>query len=221
MRKYKCIGNIVLTAPLKFNSMIKLNDDDILRKWNELSKLWKQSEKQNWFHEYILIPYFLNFISKNSWKNILDYGCGTGELLVSLEELSISIHGYEPAINLSKTAQKKTKSLLFNDNKNINQKYDLIILNLVLSSILNYKDTISGLKLLLKDDGILIISLPHPCFALESKYHSTTQREWLAVRVYDENELYFKNPVQKIYWDDSKEFYTYIFYRTIAEYQTS
>lgn len=199
-----------------------IDDNDILKQWDIVSEIWKSSERQKWFHNFILEPFFIKYLSKEIYGNreILDYGCGSGELLEVILELGFQAEGFEPCFNLYKKSCKK-KIKVFNQlPSEIMKTYDIIILNLVLSAVNNPFAILKSAKSILRSKGRIIVTIPHPCFSIISKYHKTTKREWLTKHLNGEEDIlkYFSNPIQKIHWDSQDNYFTLNFYRTIDWY---
>jgi 2-polyprenyl-3-methyl-5-hydroxy-6-metoxy-1,4-benzoquinol methylase len=198
-----------------------IDDIAVLKQWETISDKWKTSERQEWFHKYILEPFFVEYLLKEfCHKRIIDFGCGSGELLNILIQLGIDAEGYEPVKGLHKRAIKNNIKVFNQLTLDIKYSYDLVILNLVLSSVSNPNTIIQSAKSLLQTEGKIIVTLPHPCFSIISKYHKTTIREWVSEHLYGDDDLlrYFLNPIPKIHWDSSLNNFTFSFYRTIEWY---
>lgn len=122
----------------------------------------------------------VQLIPKNA-KNLLDIGCGEGQLL---ERIEYAKHGDKDilvysmnnsnlkttgiditkvAIESAKKRCKQTKIIKadFNEYDFKEEKFDIIICTEVLEHIINYKETINRMKELLTENGTLIISFPN------------------------------------------------------------
>ncbi len=97
-------------------------------------------------------------------KNILDYGCGTGEFLKTAKNDSWSITGIEPDEKARKIANTKTDNAVFSEKhlKEIkDHSFDVITLWHVLEHIPDLEEKILTFKRILKKDGSLIIAVPN------------------------------------------------------------
>jgi len=94
--------------------------------------------------------------------SILDYGCGTGELLFACQRQGWEISGLEPSAH---ARQKASQITGINMAENLDhfkgQQFDVITLWHVLEHIMDLRQKISELKKLLKDDGLLFLAVPN------------------------------------------------------------
>lgn len=101
-------------------------------------------------------------------SSIFEIGCNDGSFLLSLQEKGYrKISGIEPTKDASQIAisrgleiyhsffGEETASTFYAD-----KKFDLIVIRHVLEHIVNLDDFFSGINLLLKDDGMLVIEIP-------------------------------------------------------------
>ena len=98
--------------------------------------------------------------SKNS--DVLDFGCGNGEFLSLIEKNSKSSIGIElNQDNANFVNNMGIKCFSNLDNLPSNYSFDLITLNHVFEHLPDPIETLSNLIKHLKDDGTLIIEVPH------------------------------------------------------------
>jgi ubiquinone/menaquinone biosynthesis C-methylase UbiE len=98
----------------------------------------------------------------NKKSKILDIGSNDGTLLSCFRKTTPFILGVEPAENIAEVAKRRgirTITGFFNKKtaqkiKNKYGKYDFVFATHVLSNIVDIKDFIAGVKLLLKENGI-------------------------------------------------------------------
>ena len=99
---------------------------------------------------------------KKHFKNlenmsILDYGAGAGEVVKYMQENGFNIKGFEPFEGPIKIA-KKIGVKLYKSLKQINQKFDLIIMFDVIEHVPNPKKTITAISQYLNPGGYIYIS---------------------------------------------------------------
>ncbi|MFD2822530.1 class I SAM-dependent methyltransferase [Lacinutrix iliipiscaria] len=108
-----------------------------------------------------------------SEKNLLDFGCGTGDFLKVAQNYNWNIFGIEPNEQARAIANQKTNNAVFEtiDSARFkNKSFDVISLWHVLEHLPNLQNQISVFKKLLKTDGVLIIAVPnHKSF--DAKYY--------------------------------------------------
>lgn len=129
------------------------------------------------------IAYKLDLISafKKGNLTIYDYGCGVGAFLNSAKKNGHKVIGFEPSLqarelavqsgieleSLEQIISKKTKC------------FDVITLWHVLEHVHDLDETIEKLKLVLKDDGVLVVAVPMADAWDATNYKS----EWAALDV--------------------------------------
>lgn len=94
-------------------------------------------------------------------KKLLDYGCGNGDLLYQAKNLGFNVSGVEynsENINVLKKNIPSTPFYEINEFNDIDEKFDIIILNNVLEHVINPNELIQSLKL--KSNGILVVLGP-------------------------------------------------------------
>jgi len=102
----------------------------------------------------------INALKKNI--SILDYGCGTGELLAACQDQGWQIAGLEPNAHARQKAAEITGTNIADSlNQFAGQQFDVITLWHVLEHVMDLKQKLSELKTLLKNDGLLFIAVPN------------------------------------------------------------
>jgi 2-polyprenyl-3-methyl-5-hydroxy-6-metoxy-1,4-benzoquinol methylase len=94
-------------------------------------------------------------------KTVLDIGAGTGDFLQACKNNKWNVFGIEPNKNARTIADKKeiflTEDISFYENK----KFDIITMWHVLEHVPNLIEYIETIKVLLKDNGKLIVAVPN------------------------------------------------------------
>lgn len=103
---------------------------------------------------------------------ILDYGCGTGELLSEAKKQGWKVSGIEPNAKARTQANlklgEKVKENL--DDLSKDKKFDIITLYHVLEHIHDMKKTVKSLIKLLNSEGYIIFAIPNPLSWDAQKY---------------------------------------------------
>ncbi|WKK76615.2 class I SAM-dependent methyltransferase [Marivirga salinae] len=122
----------------------------------------------------------INSITKDKKGRLLDYGCGTGYFLETMQKNGWKTYGIEPndsAREIANTKGKVQESI--EELKLKNKKFDVITLWHVLEHIHNLNETIKILKTILKEKGKIVIAVPN----IESYEQKVFEEEWAAYDV--------------------------------------
>lgn len=99
----------------------------------------------------------IDVLAPKQGEEILDIGCGTGDLAHSLTELGATVTGIDQSENMIKQAQEKYPAISFqvaNANElSFNQQFDAVFSNAALHWIKTPKDVIRSVYQALKFDG--------------------------------------------------------------------
>ncbi len=125
---------------------------------NPITFLYKVVRKINIREKYAIVESF------KKEGNIIDIGCGTGELLNWFKKNNWKTIGVEPNDHARSIAQ----NIYHLDVKNIDylkkktsKRFEVITMWHVLEHVPNVKERINSIKNLLADDGIVIIAVPN------------------------------------------------------------
>jgi len=97
---------------------------------------------------------------------ILDFGCGEGYFLKYMAEIGWEVFGLEPEEKAARYARdilglNDISTLPLEGNRYPEKFFDVINLNHVLEHLYNPSDILKRLKSILKDDGLLVITVPN------------------------------------------------------------
>lgn len=125
----------------------------------------------------VLIPRIAQIVKKftTQTSKILDMGCGEGYLTRNLYGSRKHVYGCDISPELVRVAQHKSASIKYwvqniekLCTKEPDNKYSIIIANLVFPYIQHLARAVKTINTNLVQNGIALISLPHPCFNQEN-----------------------------------------------------
>ncbi|MBL0741768.1 class I SAM-dependent methyltransferase [Chryseolinea lacunae] len=95
-------------------------------------------------------------------RQLLDYGCGTGDFLKAAKEQQWAVAGVEPSALARSQAEQSTQEKIATALPELTgKKFDVITLWHVLEHIDDLNECIQSLKQQLNDDGTLLIAVPN------------------------------------------------------------
>ncbi|MDW3196970.1 MAG: class I SAM-dependent methyltransferase [Cytophagales bacterium] len=103
-------------------------------------------------------------------KRMLDYGCGTGDVLAHMKQSNWETTGVEPSESARNKAISKGLTVYPELTKDLKEKYNVITAWHVVEHIHDLIDTIRALRKLLKDDGKLLIAVPN-CASYDAQHY--------------------------------------------------
>ena len=121
----------------------------------------------------------------NSNASIIEIASNDGYLLQYFKEKNFSVLGIEPAKNVAKVAQEKgipTITRFFGEKTakdlvSSGTKADLLIGNNVLAHVPDINDFVAGMKLILKENGVISMEFPHVLKLMKENQFDTIYHE--------------------------------------------
>lgn len=121
----------------------------------------------------------------NSGSQVIEIASNDGYLLQYFKEKNIPVLGIEPTLNTAKAAAEKgIESIneffgvrLANELVAKNIKADLLLGNNVLAHVPDIVDFVAGLKILLKEDGVITFEFPHLMQLVDNNQFDTIYHE--------------------------------------------
>jgi SAM-dependent methyltransferase len=146
--------------------------------FSSYSKTWLENAKQ--YADLIVSRFPLNQKSL-----IIEIASNDGYLLQYFKEKALHVLGIEPAKNTAQIAKSKAIDTIedfFGETLaqglvKEHRKADLLIGNNVLAHVPNIHDFVKGLKILLKDDGVITMEFPHIMRLIEHNQFDTIYHE--------------------------------------------
>lgn len=139
------------------------NPDQILKLMGTNDK--EADKERSWLRNSIYSD-ILHVINKFSpGKSVLDIGCGTGELMLYLEESGLEAHGIEPsadAVCIAKDKGLSVNNMTIEEFGEYNKKkFDVITMVNVLEHVPHPPNVIEKIKNMLNSGGILCVIVPN------------------------------------------------------------
>lgn len=105
-------------------------------------------------------------------KTLLDYGCGTGDLLAHLQRSGWDVSGIEPNDQARAKAEEKDLSVFPEFSKGLKESYDIITAWHVIEHVHDLKDTVRQLRKMLHKSGKLLIAVPN-CASFDATHYGS------------------------------------------------
>jgi 2-polyprenyl-3-methyl-5-hydroxy-6-metoxy-1,4-benzoquinol methylase len=153
-------------------------NDESKNRWETIAEFWDDymGEESNRFHRELIKPYTEELLQIEQGYEILDIACGNGNFSRRLSDLGANVTAFDYSNKMIERAQLRTK-----DKSNISYrvidatdsfallelgkgKFDQAVANMALTDISDIRPLVTSLYELLKDNGAVVFSIPHPCF---------------------------------------------------------
>jgi ubiquinone/menaquinone biosynthesis C-methylase UbiE len=122
-------------------------------------------------YDHVLVPIIQRMIKNKKQNEIIDIGCGSGELTKNLSNNCDHIIGIDPSrksIQIAKEYCKDRNNISFEEtfaeDYNCLGYFDLAVANMVLMDSLNINGIFRSIYNMLTNDGALVFTITHPCF---------------------------------------------------------
>ncbi len=121
----------------------------------------------------VLKPLVFRLLETADARNVVDVGCGTGQLTAALAQVAGHVTGIDISATSISIAARNTANLsnvtLMNTSleeftRSTQRAFTVAIANMSLSTMPSLKDAVIRLAQLLVPGGHIIATVPHPCF---------------------------------------------------------
>jgi ubiquinone/menaquinone biosynthesis C-methylase UbiE len=194
--------------------------------WDE-----KQGEEGDLWHRTLIDPTLFRVLGPVEGQHVLDLACGNGYIARKLARSGARVTGVDVSASIIERARAREErdplGIVYHvaDAARLDglgdAGFDVVVCNMALMDIADAKGALREAARMLRSGGRLVVSLPHPCFAV-GLYHSGWAVEkfdpettvWRKVSRYRE---VFQHPM--IWRDDSGgEWYTPGYHRPLSWY---
>jgi len=201
----------------------------------EMNNFWSEDDNADTFLKFIpplkqkLYKNVAEILQEKQATSVLDFGCGNGNQLEFLnDDVKIGLYDINRAIakeTFSKYSKSKNVSLIKDINAETTPRFNAIVVNMVwmcLSGEAEVEEFFEQLKKLKQEDGIIILSMTHPCFRDElfSYFHTaytTSEKLFDYLTEGDAFEVIIKNEGKTVFTDYHYSL-TY-FFRKLKEHE--
>jgi len=193
--------------------MTSITNDQNIQEWSSVPNeiIENFGDQGDFSRQHQLNPAILSLLGYVKGKKILDAGSGTGYLSRLLAKKEAHMTGIEPATNLYNYAvsqeSKESLGITYIQEdlstwKSTPNTFDIVVSNMVFMDIPDYQTAMKNCINSLKQDGVFIFSILHPCFEEDIDWR---QQQFVAVKEY------FKEFAVK-------QFAGHFFHRTLSTY---
>ena len=207
----------------------KYDSTEAIRRWNTHARaLTENFTEEGDKHRIVLLnPVLLQLLGNVKGKKILDAGCGEGYLSRLLAKQGAFVTGIDFSEEMLAIAQERTNPVLGIQYVHDNcekmdyfdiESFDIIVSNMVLQDLSDHKAALQSMNRVLVDRGLLIFSIPHPCF-------STPNCGWVrgnkGKKLYWKVDRYFEECAFEQDWPPNTDEGLLLFHRTLSTYLTT
>jgi SAM-dependent methyltransferase len=135
----------------------------------EVRRIQIESGRDTTF-SHVFLPYYQNLLAKIGVKRVLEVGCGTGHLSKSLAPKSSDFVAIDPSVGMYQVARQTLSGMsveLLNvtlEDYTVKRPFELVLAHLCVQFFSDVDDFCSLCARALLPNGMLVFSLPHPCF---------------------------------------------------------
>lgn len=200
-----------------------------------MSNFWSIEDRADKFLKFMpplkqkLYKQVADFVRERQITDVLDFGCGNGNQIEFLDNnIKIGLYDINKTIandTFLKYTQTKNVFLIDDITNNTTSKFNAIIVNMVwmcLNGEFEVNEFFKQLKQLKQENGIIILSMTHPCFRNElfSYYHTaftTSEKLFDYTKEGDAFDVVIKNEEHSVFTD-----YHYsltLFFKKLKEFE--
>jgi ubiquinone/menaquinone biosynthesis C-methylase UbiE len=167
----------------------------------------RMRENRAGLNEILEQPAVLSLLPPMKGLNVLDLGCGAGELCRKLSALGASqVIGVDISANMLELAQKGAAANVSYLNKAMEDlefpagSFDLVVSSLALHYVKNLTELFQNIHLWLKPSGILLFSIEHPIATSSQGFHHGWIKDNLDNKLYWPVDYYHQEGIRESHW---------------------
>jgi ubiquinone/menaquinone biosynthesis C-methylase UbiE len=157
-------------------AVIKKDMDAIKKEWDCIAsvRLQQITSGEDISYRYVLLPTIKDLVCDSTNSEIIDLGCGCGDLSAEIAKISKSVVAVDFSNSCIRIANKeygKITNLRFEvssieelPHKYKHGKFDIAIANMTLMTTMNLIQVLQSVNQLLKPGGVFINTITHPAY---------------------------------------------------------
>jgi trans-aconitate methyltransferase len=160
-------------------------EEDLATEWDQLAPIrFRQLEEgADVSYTHVLKPLVFSFVDETDFSEIVDLGCGTGHLTLSLASKAKRVVGIDlssQSISLARSLTPSVSNVSFFAGSIVSfaarlggrRPFTLAVANMSLSAILDLESTLFAVSTMLQPKAQLVFTIPHPWFwPIRCGYH--------------------------------------------------
>jgi SAM-dependent methyltransferase len=150
-------------------------DDSSTRSWNAIADEWIAHADRNDYRNFYLMPRMLAMAGDVAGAHVLDLGCGEGGYCRALAQRGARVIGVDGSERMIAVARQRAADAGIDArfavaNANAleaieSSSIDLVVAAMTLMDVEDYPGAIGEAHRVLRDGGVLVMSIMHPCFS--------------------------------------------------------
>ena len=151
-----------------------MNQDDIIRKWDEAADAWIDLLDGNTWRRHFLLPFVIDLLGDVTNSTVIDIGCGEGEYARVLSRKGAIVLGIDSsprlieAANAQKQPGQKNPAYRVGDASNLesidDESFDICLSMMCFMALPMHREAIAEMSRVLKPNGRAVLTTLHPCF---------------------------------------------------------
>lgn len=164
------------------NSEMKHDLNQTISYWDKNAAIWDEAMGEGSpFQKELLEPHTLKFLDIKAGQKVLDIACGNGQMSRVLARLGAKVTAIDASPTMVKLAQSRNADLAIDyriaditktqPGDLEGHPFDAVLCNMALMDIEDIKPVFEVAYKVLKDTGIFVFSVNHPCYDKSAATH--------------------------------------------------
>jgi len=151
------------------------HDDSSTRSWNAIADDWIAHADANDYRNFYLMPRMLAMLGDVAGARVLDLGCGEGGYSRALAQNGARVIGVDGSDRMIDVARERASAAGIGASFAVanasaleqiaSSSIDLVVASMSLMDVEDYPGAIAEVHRVLREGGVLAMSITHPCFS--------------------------------------------------------